>query len=59
MATKKDDPITIAEFERLAKQKLPESVYDYYACGADDEFVLRKNVDVFSSLVSSLLWQRL
>ena len=58
MAAKKDDPITVAEVERLAKQKLPESVYNYYACGADDEFVLRKNVDIFSSLVISPLWPR-
>jgi (S)-2-hydroxy-acid oxidase len=49
MSAKEDDPITLAEVEQLAKRGLPKSTYDYYACGADDEIVLRRNVEIFSS----------
>ncbi|KAB8237505.1 alpha-hydroxy acid oxidase [Aspergillus alliaceus] len=45
-----EDPITIAEVEALAQKRLPRAVYDYYACGADDQHALRRNVDKFSEI---------
>ncbi|CZR55576.1 related to L-lactate dehydrogenase (cytochrome) [Phialocephala subalpina] len=45
-----DDPITISEVEQLARRRLPKAVYDYYSCGADDQYALRRNVDAFSEV---------
>lgn len=55
MADQIEDPITLAEIEQLAKKKLPCSTYDFYAGGADDEIVLRRNINIFSSWVESFL----
>jgi hypothetical protein len=43
-----DDPITVQKVERLARKRLPKAVYDYYACGADDQYALRRNVGAFT-----------
>ena len=37
------DPITVDQVEAIARQKLPSNVYDYYACGADDQSALERN----------------
>jgi (S)-2-hydroxy-acid oxidase len=42
-----DDPITVSEVEELARRRLPKNVYDYYACGADDQYALTRNIDAF------------
>ena len=42
------DPITVQEVKVLAQKRLPKSVYDYYACGADDQDALRRNIDAFN-----------
>jgi hypothetical protein len=43
-----DDPITVQEVELLARKRLPKAVYDYYACGADDQDALKRNLDAFT-----------
>lgn len=45
------DPRTTAEIEAIAKSKLPRQVYDYYACGGDEELTLRRNLEAFRRLV--------
>lgn len=47
MADNTPKPITIDELEVIAKQKLPQNVYDYYACGSDDQKCLRRNREAF------------
>ncbi len=37
------DPLNIDEFSRQAEERLPKTVFDYYAGGADDEITLRRN----------------
>ena len=37
------DPITIDQVETLARQKLPDQVYDYYASGSDDQKAVESN----------------
>lgn len=37
------DPITVDQVEAIARQKLPSNVYNYYACGADDQSALERN----------------
>ncbi|KAM0707840.1 hypothetical protein Q7P35_004489 [Cladosporium inversicolor] len=44
-------PITIDELELIAKQELPQNVYDYYACGSDDQKCLRRNRSAFDCLL--------
>jgi (S)-2-hydroxy-acid oxidase len=41
--TPDSDPITVNQVEAIARQKLPSNVYDYYACGADDQTVIERN----------------
>ena len=43
----KQDPITVAEIEAIAKQKLPKNVWNYYASGSDDQLALRRNASIF------------
>src|SRR6188508_2684366 len=38
------DPLNLADFERLAQERLPQLVYDYYAGGAGDELTVRENL---------------
>lgn len=45
-----EDPITIDEITSIAKRKLPKNVYEYYACGSDDEQALRRNINEFDRL---------
>lgn len=47
MADKTPKPITIDELEVIAKEKLSQNVYDYYACGSDDQKCLRRNCEAF------------
>ncbi|KAK8869723.1 hypothetical protein IAR55_000291 [Kwoniella newhampshirensis] len=37
-------PVSIADLEQLALEKLPKSVREYYAGGAEDEITLRENI---------------
>ncbi len=43
------DPINLAQYEDLARQRLPQMVFDYYFGGAEDELTVRDN---------RLAWQR-
>lgn len=43
-------PLNLAEYEALARTRLPAAVYDYYAGGADDEITLRANRWVYERL---------
>lgn len=38
-----DAPVTVDDYEPLARAVLPPEVYDYYAGGAGDEWTLREN----------------
>ncbi|KAL1305505.1 hypothetical protein AAFC00_002377 [Neodothiora populina] len=49
--TAKEDPITISEVASIAQRKLPSNVYDYYACGSDEQQALRRNVREFDRLL--------
>lgn len=39
----RDDPITIGQVEAIARQKLPDNVYNYYSCGADEQTAIERN----------------
>ncbi len=41
------DPVCVADYERLAEERVPESVWCYFAGGAGDEVTLRANVAAF------------
>ena len=43
------DPINLADYENLARERLPQMVFDYYFGGAEDELTVRDN---------RLAWQR-
>jgi len=45
------EPITVAEFEEVARERLPTMVYNYVAGGAGDEISLRRNCAAFDSLL--------
>jgi len=40
-------PITVMEIEEIAKTRLPQNVYDYYACGADEQKAMHRNAYMF------------
>jgi isopentenyl diphosphate isomerase/L-lactate dehydrogenase-like FMN-dependent dehydrogenase len=42
-----DGPINVADFERLAAEKLERGPLDYFAGGAGDEVTLRENVEAW------------
>jgi 4-hydroxymandelate oxidase len=44
------EPLNLYELERLAAARLPQTTWDYYASGADDERCLRRNVDAFADI---------
>src|SRR5438874_12770554 len=46
-----EDRIGIEDFERQARDRLPQMVYDYYAGGAGEEWTLRENVRAFDRWV--------
>lgn len=46
-AASSTDPITVTEIEQIAQTRLPKNVYDYYACGADEQKALARNSYMF------------
>jgi hypothetical protein len=42
----------ISDFEEVAKSKLPKMIYDYYACGVEDEWSLKENRNAFERIRS-------
>ncbi|CAN8274620.1 unnamed protein product [Cochlearia groenlandica] len=41
----------VMEYEKIAKEKLPKMVYDYYASGAEDQWTLLENRNAFSRIL--------
>jgi (S)-2-hydroxy-acid oxidase len=46
-----DEITNVSEFEKIAKEKLPKMVYDYYASGAVDQWTLKENERAFSRIL--------
>jgi 4-hydroxymandelate oxidase len=44
------EALNLGELEALARARLPEMAWDYYASGADDESCLRRNCEAFGKL---------
>lgn len=44
------DITNVEEYERLAKERLPKMVFDYYASGAEDQWTLRENRNAFTKI---------
>jgi 4-hydroxymandelate oxidase len=44
------EPLNLRDLEALARERLPQMTWDYYASGADDESALRRNVEAFEQL---------
>ncbi|MBI1744786.1 alpha-hydroxy-acid oxidizing protein [Candidatus Acetothermia bacterium] len=44
------EPSNIFEYEALAREKLPQPAYDYFAGGANDEITLRENHQAFDHI---------
>lgn len=42
--------VNVSEYEKLAKEKLPKMVFDYYASGAEDEYTLKDNRHAFERI---------
>lgn len=49
--TQDEKPLTIAEFEAVAKRKLRPQVWDYYVSGAEDQISSKRNAEAFSRLI--------
>jgi len=49
--TQDEKPLTIAEFEAVAKGKLRQQVWDYYASGAEEQISIKRNTEAFSRLI--------
>jgi 4-hydroxymandelate oxidase len=45
------NPVNVADFQELARQRLPEAVYNYIVGGAGDEISLRRNRSSFDDLL--------
>lgn len=45
-----DEPVNVAEYERLAEQALDPGAHGYFAGGAGDERTLRENVSAFERI---------
>lgn len=43
-------PLNVAEYEALARERLPPAVWDYFSAGADDEVTLRENRAAFARI---------
>ena len=43
-------PVNVYEFEKLAREKLPQMAYDYYSSGANDEITLRENCEAYKRI---------
>uniref|UniRef100_A0A803KUL2 (S)-2-hydroxy-acid oxidase n=2 Tax=Chenopodium quinoa TaxID=63459 RepID=A0A803KUL2_CHEQI len=41
----------VSEYDKLAKERLPKMIYDYYASGAEDEWTLEENINAFSRIL--------
>jgi len=41
-------PVTVEDFEEVARGRLPQMVFDYYAGGAGDEWTLQQNREAFA-----------
>jgi len=41
------EPVNVADFQKLAAEKLPQATYDYITTGSADELTLRENVAAF------------
>ena len=37
------DPITVDQVEAIARSKLQRNVYNYYACGSDEQTAVERN----------------
>lgn len=46
-----EDPRTLDELEAIAKKRLPQGTWDFYANGADDEKALRRNIAAYDEYV--------
>jgi len=44
------EPLNLADLEQLARARLPQMAWDYYASGADDERCVKRNVDAFGDI---------
>ena len=44
------EPANLFEYEALAREKLPQPAYDYFAGGANDEITLRENHQAFDRI---------
>ena len=44
------EPLNLRDFEALARARLPQLAWDYYASGADDESCLRRNCEAFERI---------
>ena len=40
-------PVSVKDFENLAKDKLPKLAFDYYVSGSTDEQTLKDNCEAF------------
>ena len=45
------NPVNVADFQELARQRLPEAVYNYIVGAAGDEISLRRNRSSFDDLL--------
>jgi isopentenyl diphosphate isomerase/L-lactate dehydrogenase-like FMN-dependent dehydrogenase len=43
-------PVSISDFERLAKEELPQMAFDYYYSGANDEITLLENCNAYKRI---------
>ena len=43
-------PVSISDFESLAKEKLSQTAFDYYSSGANEEITLRENCEAFKKI---------
>src|SRR6202008_2955343 len=41
------EPVCVADYERLAEERVPPEVWCYFAGGAGDEVTLRENLNAF------------
>lgn len=44
------DPINLHDYEVLARERLPEMVYEYYMGGSGDELTLRENPQAWGQI---------
>ncbi len=45
------EPLNLHELEALARERLPQMAWDYYASGADDEQCLRRNCEAYAKII--------